>query len=289
MSATGHTGTSSTEQRGEGGYVTRQQLPFSGLSAVETFPATAVDIQLAPNPLLIDGNTTATAGINVGFGPTESGDRDARHVGAGFADAVTPVNTIYVWLDRSLPPAVGSALVGSMAVYRSDDNRNWTPVAVVSPPVMSQFANRIEVTIAQTQASYLKVTLLPLAVGVTTDAAYRELFVTEIQLLLVLPASQVPSRQMLRGASRDGHVARHAPAEPGPDLGPDGLGRAGVRKADDVRARERPDAVAQGDAAPSSRTRAARGWTRTSGSSTRGSGSGAPGSSGGRCRPPTAP
>jgi len=57
---------------------------------------------------------------------------------------------------------------------------------------VSQFANRIEITTAQVQARFLKVTLVPLALGVTLDAAYRALFVSEVQFLLVLPASLVP-------------------------------------------------------------------------------------------------
>ncbi len=204
VSATGHMGTSSNEQRGAGGTISKQQLPFSGLSAVEIFPATAEDIVLAPNPQLIDGNLTATAGVNVGYGPSASGDRDPRHVGAGFADAITPVNTIYVSFDKTLPAAVATSLATSIAVYRGDDNRRWTPVAILSPPAPSPFANRIEISIEQVQSRYLKVVLTPLAVGVTTDVAYRDLFVTELQFFNVLPASQVPTRQTLRGANATG-------------------------------------------------------------------------------------
>jgi len=186
------------------GLVTRQQLPFNGLSAIETFPATAEDIQLVPNSLLIDGNLATTAGLDVGFGPSAAGDRNPRHVGAAFADAVTPVNTLYVWFDRTLSTEVASALAASVAVYRSDDNRNWTAVPVVAPPFASPFANRIEVTITQTQAQYVKVVLVPLAVGVTTDVTYRDLFVTELQLFLSLPASQVPTHQTIGGVVATG-------------------------------------------------------------------------------------
>ncbi len=203
VSATGHTGTTSTEQHGDG-LVSKQQLPFSGLSGIETFGTTPQDIELQPNALLIDGNTTAAAGVNVGFGPSQAGDRDPRDVGAGFADAITPVNTIYVWFDKSLPASVATALANSMAVWAGNDNRHWSPVAVVAPPAPSPFANRIEISIVQTQARYLKVSLVPLEIGVTTDPAYRDVFVTELQLLLVLPASQVPTRQTLRGASATG-------------------------------------------------------------------------------------
>jgi hypothetical protein len=213
-------GSASTEREGEGGLVTRQQLPFSGLSAIEVLPATALEIELSPNQLLIDGSTTASAGVNVGFGPTASGDRDTRDVGVGFADAITPVNTIHVYVDREMSAPVGAALSASVAVYRSDDNRFWTPVPVVTPPTVSTFENRIEIGITETQARFLKVTLVPLALGVTTEPAFSELFVTELRTLLVLPAALVPSRQHTRAASVTGTIRTLILR--GPDLSHDG-------------------------------------------------------------------
>lgn len=195
MSGSLQTRNSSTETRGAGATVSRQRLPVMGLSAVEALPATPGDEVLSPNPALIDGNTTVSATVNVGFGPSATGDLDARAVGARFADVVTSVNTIYVWFDRGVVPDVAGALAASVKVYRSDDNRRWTAVSVVGTPVLSPVENRIEITIVQTQAQFLKATLKPLAVGVTTDPAYRDLFVTEIQLLLVLPAQSVPRSQ----------------------------------------------------------------------------------------------
>lgn len=181
--------------RGQGGTVPRQQLPIAGLSAVEAFPATAENVVLSPNPSLIDGNLTASASVNVGFGPSVLGDRDFRSVGARFADVVTPVNTIYVWLDKKPSAEVGNALVADVQVYQSDDNQTWSAVAIASVPVVSPFESRIEIAIAQTQARYLKVRLRPIPAGVTTDTTFRDLFVTEVQFLLVLPASLVPHRQ----------------------------------------------------------------------------------------------
>jgi len=176
------------------GTVARQQLPTNGLSAVEAFPATAVSVTLAPNPLLVDGNTTTSAAIDVGFGPSLVGDRNARDIGGAFADVVTPVNTIYLWFDRNIT-AVGTALTSAIAVYQSDDNLTWTAVAITAPPQVSNFENRVEITFTQTQARYLKVTMQPLLTGVTTDPAYRDIFVTEIQFLQVLPAALVPHEQ----------------------------------------------------------------------------------------------
>jgi hypothetical protein len=190
--------------RGPNATVTRQQFPAAGLSGIEVFPATAEDIVLTPNPQLVDGNTTVGASVNVGFGPSAAGDRDRRDVGARFADQVTPVTTIHVWVDKRLPAEVGSALAASMQVYRSADNRAWTAVPLSAPPVVSAFENRIEITIPEVQASHLKVTLQPLALGVTTDPAYRSILVTEIRFLLVLPASEVDTQQSSTGFSTTG-------------------------------------------------------------------------------------
>jgi hypothetical protein len=192
----------STSTSGNGN-VARQQIPVAGLSAVEAFPATPVNVTLAPNPLLIDGNTTTSASVNVGFGPGTLGDRNARDVGGRFADIITSVNTIYVWFDRPIS-AVGIPLSSSAAVYQSDDNLTWTPVQIAQAPVVSPIENRIELTITQTQARYLKVVLQPLAPGITTDAAYRDVFVTEIQFLLVLPAALVPRNTSSYGVSANG-------------------------------------------------------------------------------------
>jgi hypothetical protein len=181
-----------TTSLGQNGTVTRQQSPIGGLSGIVALPATEDNIALAPNPALVDGNTGAAAGVDVGFGPSAAGDRNPRDVAGRFADVVTPVNTFYVWFDRAITPEVGVALARDVAVFRSDDNQRWTRVDVVGTPVVSPFANRIEITTPQVQARFLKVALVPLAVGVTVDAAYRALFVSEVQFLLVLPASLVP-------------------------------------------------------------------------------------------------
>ena len=51
-------------------------------------------------------------------------------MGAQFANAVTPVNTIFVWVDRPLPPDVAAGL--PFDALQSDDNLNWTPVAAAT-------------------------------------------------------------------------------------------------------------------------------------------------------------
>lgn len=182
-----------THARGLGGTVTRQQLPVAGLSAVVTLPAAPANVALQPNPALVDGNTGASAAVNLGWSLGALGDHDPREVGARFADVVTDVNTFYVWFDRRLTPEVGRAIAGAVQVWRSDDNVRWTALPVESSSV-AQVENRIEVGIAKARSRYLKITLQPLAAGVTVDSGFRDLFVSEVQFLLVLPVDEVPNR-----------------------------------------------------------------------------------------------
>lgn len=185
----------------------RQRLPVAGLSAVQTGTNTATDIELAPNPDLVNGNLGASASVNLGFRAAEGGDTFFREVGARFGDVVTPVNTIYVWLVagdnsvRPLPPAVAAALATTVQVYRSADNRTWTPVPLVGPATASPFESRLEITIPRTAALHLKVVARGLAAGVTTETIYRDLFVTEIQFFDVRFAAEEPRRQSTLSAS----------------------------------------------------------------------------------------
>lgn len=182
----------SVSAEGQGGTVTVQQLPANGLSAVLAPPATPGDVVLAPNAALVDGNTTTSAGVNVGFGVAAGGDVNAREVGVAFGDAVSDVNTIHLWVHRPLAPAVIAALAASVQVRASNDNRAWTVVPLDGPPGPGDLDNRIELSIPQTRARYVKVTLQPLAPGVTVDESFRDVFVTELQVLLVLPIASVP-------------------------------------------------------------------------------------------------
>lgn len=205
LSGTVATRSAYTQARGVGGTVSRQQLPVTGLSAVLAAPATSVNATLQPNPALLDGNTSASAAVNLGWGLAALGDHDGREVGGRFADLVTDVNTFYVFFDRRLTAEVGNAVATSAQVWLSDDNARWTgPLPGASARFDPQIDNRIEVTIAQRRARYLKVTLQPLVTGVTVDTAYRDLFVTEVQFLLVLPVEQVPRRDSTVSLSATG-------------------------------------------------------------------------------------
>ena len=180
------------------GTVSVQQHPVGGLSFVEVFPAQPTDDTLLPNPALIDGNTTGSASVDIGYAPTLAGDDNLRDLGVQFADVITPVNSIQIWVDRLLPPEIASAY--SWAAYQSDDNKTWAQISITGPVVFGPFLNRFEIPIARTQARYVKVVTRPLPAGFTTDTAYANVFVTEAQVFLVQSADSVPRDQANSGA-----------------------------------------------------------------------------------------
>ncbi len=181
------TGTSTSIHAANGsGQVPIQRFPTQGLSLVEALPATPTNDKLTPNPGLIDGNLTASAGIDIGYAPSVAGDTNFRDVGAAFADALTAVNLIYVYVDRQLPSSISSAF--QWTAYTSIDNQNWTQVPVTSV-TFGVIDNRFEIGIQPIQAQYVKVVTRPLAVGVTLDRTYADIYVTEIRTYDVVSAS----------------------------------------------------------------------------------------------------
>jgi hypothetical protein len=178
---------------GTGGVILERRLPATGLSLVEPLPATSVRSTLNANPALVDGDTAAAAGIDIGFGPSLSGDNNDRQIGARFADAVTDVNTVYLWVDQALPTAIAGAF--SFTAWQSDDNLNWTQVNLAGPVVFGLLQNRFEITIETARARHLKVVVKPLLPAVTTDARYQAIRVTEIQFFLSSSAASRRGRQ----------------------------------------------------------------------------------------------
>jgi hypothetical protein len=114
---------------GAGGSIAQFRSPIAGLSLVETAIATAARDSLSSNPALINGDLTASAAIDLGFSRTVAGDSNFRDIGAQLADTVTPVNTLWVWVDRELAPEVGQAIV--FEVWKSDNNVDWVQLAVL--------------------------------------------------------------------------------------------------------------------------------------------------------------
>jgi hypothetical protein len=174
------------------GTVLRQQFPVAGLSLVETFPSVPNQDTLAPNPALIDGDVTAGAGIDIGFGPTLAGDQNLRDMGVQFPNPTTEVNLVWLWVDRPLPPAVAASY--TFTAWVSDDNVIWTQIPLRGMPVFATFQNRFEIPVARTAARYVKVVTRPLAPSTTVDPQFNAVLVTELQTFLEVPASEAAAQ-----------------------------------------------------------------------------------------------
>lgn len=173
-----------------GGTVSTLRIPIAGLSVVEAFPATPTSVTLSANGALVNGDTTTSAGVNLGTSaPTSQAFRD---LGAQFQDVVTPVNEIHVYVHQAIPPALSGLF--TWAAYESDDNVDWTPVALIGPVTFNPVLIRFEARIERTQARYLKLVTRPLPATATTDPQFREIFVTELQFLDVMPAELARGR-----------------------------------------------------------------------------------------------
>lgn len=171
-----------------GAELSTQRFPVFGLSLVEAFPALPTADTLVRNPAVIDGNTTASASINIGFSPSAAGDTNPRDVGAEFADAVTEVNRLFVFVDRALSELVANSFIWD--VYQSADNVSWTPVPLAGGVSFNRFQNRFEIPIALTQAPFLKVVTRPLPASVTSEPAFSDIFITELQFFHVVAAPE---------------------------------------------------------------------------------------------------
>jgi hypothetical protein len=178
------------------GTISEQQHPVAGLSLLETTSNEPTTDTLLPNPALVDGNLLVSASVDIGFAAWRPGENNQRDVGVQFADLVTPVNSIEVWVDKPLPPEVSVSYV--WAAYQSDDNKTWTPVAIVGPVVFGPYLNRFQIPIRQTSARFLKVVTQP--PSFPGDPLNANVFVTEVQVFLVRSASSIPRDQANSGA-----------------------------------------------------------------------------------------
>jgi hypothetical protein len=191
------TRTSRTISRGGAAAIATVQPALRGLSTVEQFPTPErTSLVDKDNPALVDGATAATSastGIDLGFGPALSGDTGAREMGLQLTGATQPVNLFYLWVDRTLPPEVVSTF--QLEVYQSSDGAIWTRVDLTSPPQggppvqFSVLDDRFEIAFVQTTAPYVKVVTRPLSPAVTTDAQFTNIRVTELQALQAVAAS----------------------------------------------------------------------------------------------------
>ena len=117
--------------------------------------------RLSQNALLIDGNLTAGAGIDLGL-PAPAEDAQSRNIGLDFLNP-TEVNRLLVWVDRDLPVEVANSF--SWEIYSSPDNVIWRRETGVSAAPFGPFENRFQIDFPAVTARYVKVVTRPLSVG----------------------------------------------------------------------------------------------------------------------------
>ncbi len=158
-------------------------LPFQGLSSLTNTPALGA---LDPNPFLVDGNTTVSAGINIGLPLPPPPPPLPRNIGLDFF-AAAEINTLFVWIDRDqLPDSIANSF--SWAVYTSSDNLNWTLITMLASAQFIQLASHFEINFPNITARYVKVVVSPLTpAAAASDPTFPDpdkIFVTEIQAFL---------------------------------------------------------------------------------------------------------
>ena len=176
------------------GTVSIPLFPFAGLSNVTNIPTPDT---LTPNPALIDGNTTVSANINIGSGPTlATGDTNFREMGLDFGVA-TNVNTLLIWVNQQLAPVIANSFVWD--IYTSSDNVNWTLIGTIPSAPFGPFVNNFSLSFNTVSTRYIKVATRPLALTVpgATAPNNQNIFVTEMQ------ASITQSAQTFSGSTTE--------------------------------------------------------------------------------------
>lgn len=171
------------------GVVPFKLFPFSGLSVLSDFPTFGA---LDQNPALIDGNLQASSGVSIG--PVAAGgDTRRRNIGVDFLNA-TEVNSLLLWVDRTLPPVVSNSF--SWDIYISSDNMNWTLFSTVAPASFGPFDNRFEIDFPNVTTRYLKVVTKPLPPTVLIPPGFdvSNILITELQAFVNRTGQQISGK-----------------------------------------------------------------------------------------------
>lgn len=176
---------STTEVSGSGGGAIIPVLRFAGVFSLDDTPEDGPS--LASNVALIDGNLTVSAGIDIGL----AGDRTTQtNIGLDFGFP-TEVDTIFLWVDRSLPSSVAGSF--SWTIYTSPDNDDastWSLHAVVFPATFGTFENRFEINFPLVETRFLKVVTRPLSPAVVGAASFPNIFITEMEAFTRIPGQE---------------------------------------------------------------------------------------------------
>ena len=181
---------SSSEATSGHGALKLPLFPFSGLSAISLFsaeppPPTITGVTLSTNQPLIDGNRTASTGINIGQSVSQGGDTRFREVGVDFVNA-TPVNTLDVFVvlnqaNQDLPAGVADNF--TWYIYTSPDNQNWTLYQSGLKADFDPFSNRFEISFPDVTTRYIMAAVQPLSVAIIAPPGVdvSNIFITEFQ------------------------------------------------------------------------------------------------------------
>jgi hypothetical protein len=181
-----HSRTTAESEAGHGS-LKLQLFPFVGLSAIASFnvapPPPTFFGTLNPNGLLINGDLTSSAGINIG--QSVSPNTNFREVGLDLVNAQT-VNTldIYVALNQpnqDLPASVANTL--RWYIYTSADGQTWTLFQSGLQAAFDTFTNQFEITFPTVTTRFIMAAVQPLSLAVIpppgTDVS--NIFITELQ------------------------------------------------------------------------------------------------------------
>jgi len=162
---------------GTGAVVQTQIFPLAGLSAINDQPNIGV---LNSTPALIDGNFTASSGMNIGQTPSLGGDIKKRNAGLDFGLPLA-VSTLFVWVDRQVPADAANSFVWE--IYVSQDNQTWSLHQTVFPADFGAFDNRFELSFAGVSTRYIMAVTRPLSVAVVPPPGVdvSNIFITELQ------------------------------------------------------------------------------------------------------------
>jgi hypothetical protein len=179
-----HDATTVTSSGTGAGTVSTQIFPSQGLSALSDTPNL---VALDPNPALIDGNVTASAGPNIGEGPRLAGDNRGRNIGLDLRTP-TEVNDLFLWVDREIPQGIAATF--SFDIYTSSDNLNWTLLQAGRRATFEPFQNRFDINFANTSTRYVKIVVRPLEPTVPGANNFADIFVAELQAFIQRPVAQ---------------------------------------------------------------------------------------------------
>ena len=150
--------------------------PAQGLYSADDSPLDGP--ALTPLTSLIDGNLTASTGINIGW--AASGEV-ARNIGIDFGLPLR-VDHVRIYVDRNIPVTPSSSF--SWSVYTSPDNTDtsvWTLHATVFPASFTVFRNSFEISFSEVTTRFIKVVVTPLSATFIGNSQLENIFVTEIE------------------------------------------------------------------------------------------------------------